>query len=96
MRSIAFLLVLLQLLFLGPLDLMYGQVDPCRALAKDIANRADKEGGLGTTVDKVFGDLEINARRDVAEKSTTQCAWQLLGNWTGQAADAVTPVDTSK
>jgi hypothetical protein len=75
---------------------MYGQVDPCRALAKDIATRADKAGGLGTTVDKVFGDLEVNARKDVAEKSTLQCTWQLLGNWTGQAADAVTPTDTSK
>ena len=90
MRSIAFLLVLAELLFLGPLYLMYGQVDPCRALAKDLATRADKAGGVGTTVDRIFGDLEISARKDVAEKSTTQCTWQLIGNWTGQVADTAT------
>lgn len=88
MRSIAFLLILAQLACLGPLYMMYGQVDPCRALAKDLASRADKNGGLGTTVDKVFGDLEVSARRDVADKSTSQCAWELVGNWTGQVADA--------
>ena len=93
MRSLAFLLVLAELLFLGPLYLMYGQVDPCRALAKDLATRADKEGGIGTTVDKVFGDLEVNARKDVADKSTMQCSWELLGNWTGSAADTVTGKD---
>ena len=94
MRTIAFLLVLAELFCLGPLYTMYGQVDPCRALAKDLANRAEKEGGIGTTVDKVFGDLEVNARKDVAEKTTTQCAWELVGNWTGQAAQTVT--DTAK
>jgi hypothetical protein len=93
MRSIAFLLVLAELLLLGPLYMMYGQVDPCRALAKDLATRADKEGGLGTTVDKVFGDLEVSARKDVADKSTTQCTWELLGNWTGSAAETVTGKD---
>lgn len=85
MRSLAFLFVLAQLIVLGPLYSMYGQVDPCRALAKDIANRAEKAGGVATTVDKVFGDLEVNARRDVADKSSMQCASELLGNWTSQA-----------
>jgi hypothetical protein len=83
MRSIAFLVVLLQLLLLGPLYLSYGQVDPCRALAKDIAQRAEKAGGLGTAIDQVFTDLEISARRDIADKSTMECAAELVGNWTG-------------
>jgi hypothetical protein len=83
MRSIAFLIVLLQLALLGPLYAMYGQVDPCRALAKDIAVRAEKAGGLGTAIEGAFVDLEISARKDVAEKSTMQCAAELAGNWTG-------------
>lgn len=83
MRSIAFLIVLVQLILLGPLYLMYGQVDPCRALAKDIAQRAEKAGGLGNAIDDVFGDLEISARRDVAEKSTMECAAELAGKWVG-------------
>jgi hypothetical protein len=83
MRSIAFLIVLVQLILLGPLYLMYGQVDPCRALAKDIAQRAEKAGGLGNAIDGVFSDLEISARRDVADKSTLQCAAELAGHWTG-------------
>jgi hypothetical protein len=83
MRSIAFLIVLLQLILLGPLYAMYGQVDPCRALAKDIAQRAEKAGGLGTAIEDAFVDLEISARRDVAEKSTLQCAAELAGNLAG-------------
>jgi hypothetical protein len=83
MRSIAFLIVLVQLILLGPLYMMYGQVDPCRALAKDIAQRAEKAGGLGNAIDSVFTDLEISARRDVADKSTMQCAAELVGHWTG-------------
>lgn len=82
MRSIAFLIVLAQLVLLGPLYAMYGQVDPCRALAKDLGTRAEKAGGLGNTVDQVFGDLEIQARKDTADKSTLQCAAQLFGNLT--------------
>jgi hypothetical protein len=85
MRSIAFLFVLAQLVALGPLYLLYGQVDPCRALAKDISQRAEKAGGIGIVVDKALGDLEVDARRDVADRSTTQCASELLGNWTGTA-----------
>ncbi len=84
MRSIALLFVLVQLVVLGPLYLMYGQVDPCRALAKEISLRAQSAGGVGVAVDQVFGDLEINARRDIADRSTMQCASELLGNWTGR------------
>lgn len=84
MRSIAFLIVLVQLILLAPLYAWYGQVDPCRALAKDIATRAENAGGVGTTLDKAFGDLEINARKDVADRSTLQCAGELVSNWTGQ------------
>ena len=82
MRSIAFLIVLLQLVLLGPLYLNYGQVDPCRALAKDIAQRAEKAGGLGTAIEGAFVDLEVSARRDIAGKSTLECAADLAGNWT--------------
>jgi hypothetical protein len=83
MRSIAFLIVLVQLILLGPLYLIYGQVDPCRALAKDIAQRAEKAGGLGNAIDDVFGDLETSARRDIAGKSTMECAAELAGKWVG-------------
>jgi hypothetical protein len=83
MRSIAFLIVVLQFILLGPLYVMYGQVDPCRALAKDIAMRAEKAGGLGTAIEGAFVDLEVSARRDVAEKSTMQCAAELAGNLAG-------------
>jgi hypothetical protein len=83
MRTIAFLIVVLELILLGPLYLMYGQVDPCRALAKDLALRAEKAGGIVNTVDQVLGDLEQQSRREIADHSTLQCASHLLGNWTG-------------
>ena len=85
MRSIAFLFVLVQGALLGPLYMLYGQIDPCRALAADIALRAEKAGGVGVVVDQVFGDLEINARRDISDRSTLRCANELIGNWTGTA-----------
>lgn len=85
MRSIAFLIVLAELLLLGPLYITYGQVDPCRALAKEIASRAEAAGGLGVTVEDAFGDLEINARKDVADRSTGQCIGELFTNWGGRA-----------
>ena len=91
MRSIAFLILLAQLAFLGPLYVIYGQVDPCRALASEIAARAEAAGGLSVTVEDVFGNLEINARKDIAEKSTGQCVGELFSNWGGRAAEEVTP-----
>lgn len=81
MRTIASLIVLVQLVVLGPLLVLYGQVDPCRALAKELALRAEAAGGLGVTVGKVFGDLEIDARRDVAEYSTSECIGKLVTSW---------------
>ena len=81
MRTIAFLFVLAQLVCLGPLFLLYGQVDPCRALAKEIASRAEAAGGLGVAVDSAFGDLEIDARRDIADNSTGECVGKLFTSW---------------
>lgn len=85
MRSIAFLIVLAQLVLLGPLYVMYGQVDPCRALAKEIASRAEAAGGLGVTIEDTFGNLEINARKEIADRSTGQCVGELFSNWGGRA-----------
>jgi hypothetical protein len=81
MRSIAFLIVFIQAIALAPLYLLYGQVDPCRALAKEIAVRAEAAGGLGVMVGSAFGDLEIDARRDIADHSTTACIGKLLTSW---------------
>ena len=85
MRSIAFLIVIAQVLLLGPLYLKYGQVDPCRALARQKAMQAEAKGGIGVVVDKLLGDLEVDARRDVAEHSTLQCASEIIDNWTSGA-----------
>ena len=84
MRSIAFLFVLAQLVFLGPLFLWYGQVDPCRALAAEMAARQKASGGLGTAIEDTFGDLEVNARREIADKSTGQCVSALFSSWGGR------------
>lgn len=88
MRAIAFVIIVVQLLVLGPLFAMYGQVDPCRALAKEMALRAEAAGGLGVAVDQVFGDLEINARREVADRSTGQCFADIVSSWGGRLGGA--------
>lgn len=85
MRTLASFLVALQLITLGPLYAMYGQVDPCRALAAELAARAEAAGGLGVAVEDTFGDLEINARKDIADQSTGQCVSQLFTNWSERA-----------
>jgi hypothetical protein len=84
MRSIAFLIVVAELVLLGPLFVMYGQVDPCRALAKELASRAEAAGGLGTAVEDAFGNLEVNARREIANKSTGECTSGLISSWGGR------------
>jgi hypothetical protein len=81
MRTIAFIVVLVQAVLFTPLFLLYGQVDPSRALAKEIALRAEAAGGLGVTIDSAFGDLEIDARRDIADQSTSQCLGRLVTSW---------------
>ena len=81
MRTAAALVLVLELVLLAPLFLIYGQVDPCRALAKEISWRADAAGGLGVTLTRTFGDLEIDARRDVAEYSTSECLGKLVTSW---------------
>ncbi len=91
MRALASFLVAIQLVTLGPLLYLYGQVDPCRALAKELAVRAEAAGGLLTKIDKTFGDLEIEARRDIADQSTGECVGQLFANWTDRAVEEVKP-----
>ena len=85
MRTIAFLIVLAQLVVQGPLYVMYGQIDPCRALAAEIASRAKAAGGIGTTIEDTFGNLEVNARREIADRSTMQCIGDLASSWGGRA-----------
>ena len=82
MRTIAFVIVFAELVLLAPLYAAYGQVDPCRALAKEIADRAEAAGGLGLAVKRAFADLEIDARKDLADHSTPQCYGKLLASWT--------------
>ena len=91
MRYLASVLVAIQLVTLGPLLYLYGQIDPCRALAKEIAVRAEAAGGLGNAIEDALGDLEVNARRDIADQSTGECVGQLFANWTDRAAEKVTP-----
>lgn len=91
MRALASFLVAIQLVALAPLYYLYGQVDPCRALAKEIAVRAEAAGGLITKIDKTFGDLEVDARRDIADRSTGECIGQLFASWTDRAAEKVKP-----
>lgn len=82
MRTLASFLVAVQLIVFLPLYLIYGQVDPCRVLAKEIATRAEAAGGLGVTVEDAFGNLETNARRDIADHSTGECVGELTSSWT--------------
>lgn len=93
MRALASLIVAIQLAVLGPLFYFYGQVDPCRALAQEIATRAEAAGGLITAIDKTFGDLEIDARRDIADHSTGECMGQLISSWTDRAAEPLKKKD---
>ncbi|MBI1212917.1 MAG: hypothetical protein GC190_15755 [Alphaproteobacteria bacterium] len=78
MRTLAFMIVLAEVLILGPLMLLYGQVDPCRALAAEMANR---EGPTSLVGDIINGDPEVAARRDIADLSTGQCYVRIYQSW---------------
>jgi hypothetical protein len=70
MRTLAFMIVLAQVLILGPLLALYGQVDPCRALAAEMASRQGPPSVVGGIIN---GDPQVAARREIADLSTGQC-----------------------
>jgi len=78
MRTLASMIVLAQVLILGPLLLLYGQVDPCRALAAEMASRQGPPSVVGGLIN---GDPEIAARREVADLSTGQCLMRIYESW---------------
>lgn len=78
MRTLAFMIVLAQFLILGPLFLFYGQVDPCRALAAEMASRQGSPSIVGGIIN---GDPEVAARRDIADLSTGQCYVRIYQSW---------------
>jgi len=78
MRTFAFMIVLAAAVILGPLLLLYGQIDPCRALAAELASRQGPPSLVGGIIN---GDPEVNARRDVADLSTTQCYVRIYESW---------------
>jgi len=78
MRTLAFLIVLAQGVILGPLFAFYGQIDPCRALAAEMAQRQGAPGVVGGLLN---GNPEITARRDIAELSTGECYVRIYQSW---------------
>ena len=50
--------------------------------------RADAAGGLGVAIEDAFGNLEVNARRDIADRSTGECVVELFENWGGRVTGA--------
>jgi hypothetical protein len=78
MRALASLIVLAQVILLGPLLLLYGQVDPCRALAAEMASRQGSPSIVGGIIN---GDPVVAARRDIADLSTGQCYARIYQSW---------------
>ncbi len=78
MRTLAFLIVLAQALILGPLFAFYGQVDPCRALAAEMAQRQGAPSVVGGIIN---GDPEVAARKDIAALSTGECYVRIYQSW---------------
>ena len=78
MRTFAFMIVLAQVLILGPLFALYGQVDPCRALAAEMASRQGPPSLVGGVIN---GDPEVSARRDTAAMSTAECFGKIYQSW---------------
>ena len=78
MRTLAFMIVLAQVLILGPLLALYGQVDPCRALAAEMASRQGPPSVVGGIIN---GDPQVAARREIADLSTGQCYVRIYQSW---------------
>ena len=79
MRTLTFLIVLAQVLILGPLLALYGQIDPCRALAAEMASRQGPSSVVGGIIN---GNPEIAARKETAELSTGECLGRIYQSWT--------------
>ncbi len=86
MRTIAFVIVFAELVLLAPLYAAYGQVDPCCALAKEIADRAETAGGLGVAVKHAFARSRNQRPNDIADRSTRMLR-QTPASWTERARE---------
>jgi hypothetical protein len=78
MRTLASMILLAQVLILGPLLLLYGQIDPCRALAAEMASRQGQPSLVGGIIN---GDPQVSARREIADLSTGQCLVRIYESW---------------
>ncbi|HAH11827.1 MAG TPA: hypothetical protein DCL54_10835 [Alphaproteobacteria bacterium] len=72
-RTLAFLLVLVQVLVFAPLVYVYGQVDPCRALAVDKMQRATTAQG-----ERGSEKTEAALRKETVTMTHGDCALELL------------------
>ena len=76
-RIALFVLILLSVT-IGAALAIYGEVDPCRMLAKDQAMQSNQEGGWPHTLGI---DTEPWYRLETSQYSTGECIEQLVGIW---------------
>jgi hypothetical protein len=83
-RALVILPLLLIVVGIGAMYISYGQIDPCRALAVERADRAADAIGLG-----IGGAIEKWTRLETSQMTTGQCVTGLLDSW-GERAKAHT------
>lgn len=75
---IALFVVVLLTMTIGSALALYGEVDPCRMLAKDQARQSNQEG----TLPHAFGiDTEPWYRLETSQYSTGECVEVLVSVW---------------
>ncbi len=75
---IALFVIILLGVTVGSALAVYGEVDPCRMLAKDQAMQSDQEG----TISHALGiDTEPWYRLETSQYSTGECVEALVGIW---------------
>jgi hypothetical protein len=85
-RSLAFLFVVIQTLALGPLYFLYGEVDPCRALAAENAKAAKAATNALERI--ISAGSELDFRRQTATLSYAQCFGRLVDSWTARVTSS--------
>ncbi|NWH09239.1 MAG: hypothetical protein HXY22_11455 [Alphaproteobacteria bacterium] len=77
-RAISSLMLMFVIAPLGAIYYVYGEIEPCRVLAKEYTYRDLREGSV---LDMIGVDIEKLHRIETSQYSSSECAGKLVDAW---------------
>jgi hypothetical protein len=80
-RGLISTIVLIAIAGLGALVYVYGEVEPCRVLAKEYDMRGEDQGSFIAALKAIGIDTEKLYRMETSQYSTGECTRMLFTSW---------------